>query len=175
MNAPPVAQSPSLLAGIVCLLLLPFVIALGLHLGGWRPARTNNHGQLLNPPIALAVPGPWRGQWSLLLLHDAPCAAACRRRLDELRRLRLTLGRDMGQLRLVWLGSAISDEAIRLRAAIPEIVAVDGHLPAFSSLPAESLLLVDPQGRAMLRYPPGSPASDIRDDLQRLLKTSWPS
>lgn len=170
-------QARRTLAGIVILLLLPFAVASGLYLSGWRPARTGNHGLLIEPPVALAVsgarPGQWTGKWSLVLLHDAPCGEACRLRLDELRRLRVALGREMARTRLVWLGMGIAPEAAAMPGRMPDLTTLDGVAAEFSRLPPGSLLVVDPQGRAMLRYPPGAPLAGVRSDLERLLKTSW--
>lgn len=163
------------LVWVVSLLALPFIVGLGLHLSGWVPSSTVNHGQLINPPQAIVAPGPWPGKWSLVLLHDAPCGNTCRSRLDELRRLRLSLGRDMEQTQLIWLGVGVAPEVAALQRQIPDLAAVDAPAEPFSHLPPGSMLLVDPQGNAMLRYAPNAPADGIRADIERLLKYTWRS
>jgi hypothetical protein len=35
------------------------------------------------------------------------------------------------------------------------------------------VIIVDPEGRAMMRYAPGAELKGIRADLERLLKFSW--
>lgn len=175
MNSAIQPPSHRALVWIGCLLALPFIVAFGLHLSGWVPSSTVNHGQLINPPEPVAAPGPWPGKWSVVLLHDAPCGNACRVRLDELRRLRLSLERDMEQTQLVWLGAGIAPEAAALQGVIADLAPVDAPADPFSQLPPGSVLIVDPQGNAMLRYTPNAPAGGIRADLERLLKYTWRS
>lgn len=165
----PTAASPQLLAWIVGLLALPFLSASLLYFAGWRPAGTVNRGTLIQPPIVMDAGIP-RGQWSMLLLHDAPCGNACLARLDELRRARITFGRHLGQTGIVWAGNDIARAALTVQTRIPDLVAVDSRLAAiFVGMPAGSLLVVDPAGRAILRYEPGAAIDDIRHDLLHLL------
>lgn len=137
---------------VVAVLALPFVVGTGLYLSGWRPAGTVNHGLLITPPVPAPPGSGWQGKWSLALLQEAPCDAACAARLDELRRLRLSLARDAERTQVI---------PLRSRPA------------ALHGLPDGSVVLVDPNGLAMLRYAPGADARGIRADLERLLKYSW--
>ena len=140
---------------VLALSLLPIAIGGGLFAYGWRPSRTVNHGTLITPPVSLAdaaaTPLAETGRWSLVLLGDGECDAACTARLDELRRVRTALAKQMHRTR-------------HLRAAAP---------PALASLPAGTVLIVDPRGTAMMQFPPGASGQGIRDDLERLLKLSW--
>lgn len=68
----PVASGGRMLLLVVGLLMLPFAIGGALYLGGWHPAKTANHGLLLNPPQAmpdelLRSTAEIRGKWMLLL------------------------------------------------------------------------------------------------------------
>lgn len=155
---------------IVALLGMPFAIATLLFLAGWRPAGTVNHGVLIAPPAAVASPGTWHGKWSLLLVHDAPCGAPCSQRLDELRRVRVSLGQHMERTRLVWMGKAIAAEATNLKASIPDLGTLETPPLGLEKLPPGSVVLVDPNGLAMMRYPPGADLKGMRADLERLLK-----
>lgn len=158
---------------IFLFLALPFAAGTALYLSGWRPGNTANHGVLITPPATLATPGEWEGKWSLLLVHDAPCGMPCAERLDELRRVRISLGQQMGRTRLVWMGKAIGAEAADVKILVPELAAVDGASHHLGTLPPGSVVLVDPNGLAMMRYPPGADPSGMRADLERLLKYVW--
>ena len=143
------------LALVLALSLLPLAIGGGLFAFGWKPDRTVNHGTLFTPPVPVddvaASPLAETGRWSLVLLGTGDCDAACTARLDELRRVRTALAKQMHRTR-------------QLRAAAP---------PALAGLPSGTVLIVDPRGTAVLHYPPGAGAPGIRDDLERLLKLSW--
>lgn len=130
---------------MLALSLLPIAVGAGLYFFGWRPAQTANHGDLITPPVAVDV-GQAKGKWALALVGgDAG-------RLDELRRVRASLARE-------WRRT----EHLRLDVA-----------PAgLGDLSPGSVLIVDPEGRAMMRYPPGAGLKGIRADLERLLKFSW--
>jgi hypothetical protein len=135
---------------MVALSLLPIAIGTGLYLIGWRPAKTSNYGTLITPPSPIAIDAP-TGRWSLVLIGDGVCDAACSARLDELRRVRVSLAKEMHRIQL-------------LRVAPPA---------ALADLPAGTVIIVDPDSRAMMRYAPGAEAKGLRADLERLLKYSW--
>jgi hypothetical protein len=135
---------------ILGLSLLPIAIGAGLYFFGWRPAKTSNHGELITPPVAVAIDTAG-GRWSLVLIGAGDCDAACAARLDELRRVRVSLAKEMHRTQ-------------HLRAAAPA---------ALAGQPAGTVIIVDPEGRAMMRYAPGREAKGLRADLERLLKYSW--
>lgn len=130
---------------MLTLSLLPIAVGAGLHFFGWRPAQTANHGTLIAPPVAVDV-GQAKGRWALVLVGgDAG-------HLDGLRRVRAALAKE-------WKRT----EHLRLEAA-----------PAgLGDLPPGSVIIVDPEGRAMMHYAPGAELKGIRADLERLLKYSW--
>ncbi|MBU1645407.1 MAG: hypothetical protein KJ787_03650 [Gammaproteobacteria bacterium] len=142
----PLTNAQRTLLLILALSLLPIVIGAGLYLYGWRPAQTSNHGTLIAPPVAMAG-DDLKGKWTLLLVGDARNAE----RLDELRRVRVVLAKQ-------WQRT--------------QHLAAD-TLPAGLGLLPGSVVIVDPNGLAMMRYAPGADAKDIRVDLERLLKYSW--
>jgi hypothetical protein len=132
---------------ILALSLLPIAVGAGLYFFGWRPAKTGNHGQLIAPPVAVDV-GATKGKWVLVLIDSDPNAA----RIDELRRVRASLAKE-------WQRT----QHLRL----------DGAPASLGQLPAGSVIVIDPEGRAMMRYAPGAELKGIRADLERLLKYSW--
>lgn len=155
MNSIP-APTPAVVTGhrralllLIVLSLLPIAIGLGLYVYGWRPEVTSNHGTLIAPPVAL-TDSALQGKWSLVLVGVAKGEEATR--LDELRRVRASLAKEWKRTQHISLMS----------------------LPApLAGLPAGSVVIVDPNGQAMMRYAPDVELKDIRADLERLLKYSW--
>jgi len=132
---------------MLALSLLPIAVGAGLYFFGWRPAQTSNYGTLIVPPIAVDI-GEARGKWSLVLIDEGGNTE----RLDELRRVRASLAKEWQRTRHLRL---------------------DVSPAALEPLPTGSVIIVDPDGRAMMRYAPGADAKGIRTDLERLLKYSW--
>jgi hypothetical protein len=167
---------------IVLVFAAPIIVALALNLSGWRPQKTRNYGALVQPPadvtsLPVTLAGgttlDWRDpqwHWTLLALGHGGCADACRTRLAELMRLRITLGRNAERLRIVYLGPALpaSDAA-----ALAPLQAGDdaGGLAAYHPPEpgAVALALVDPNGLLMLRYPAGYDAGRLREDIVRVV------
>lgn len=197
MNAPPLlapapARAPAraILLALAGLFILPFLLAAGLHLAGWRPAGNAGHGELLQPPrpmpptglsapdgrpLALSQLG---GRWQLVLAGRGPCAA-CRQGLADQAQIQRLLPKFQGQLGRLWLADPAAlahtpDWAARwpgLQAASP-----DAAWQQALELPADGFnwYLVDPAGRLVMRYPAETSPAGIRQDLERLLKYSWP-
>lgn len=175
LTMPPANRNYLTLWLIVGLLLLPFAIAGGLYLGGWQPARSVEHGRLLDPPQplppeVLRSTAANKGKWLMLLSVPGTCAADCNRRLDEMRRIQVALNKDMRRLARVVLSDQPDDPALLATQRLqPDLLRVAGT-------PADSgtrLYIADPQGRLIMDYPPEANARDIRADLERLLKFAW--
>jgi hypothetical protein len=174
---------------VVSLLALPFVIAAGLYFIGWQPSRTVHHGHLHNPPPALpsaglraadgqALPtGELGGKWLLVLVGSGPCDAACAGRIDEMRRIQVSLNKEMARLRRVVLTDRAGDaELAAARQRQPDLVIAEAPanwLPGSSDVAGYRLHIVDPQGRLIMDYPVDVAAKGVRADLDRLLKFAW--
>ncbi len=176
------------LALIVGLLALPFALAAGLYFAGWQPARSMAHGRLLTPPLALPARGladaagrpvnsaDLQGKWLLALSLDGPCGADCAARLDELRRIQVSLNKDMGRLRRVVLAPTTDDPALAAAARHqPDLLLLAAPPRWLDGTPAAPyrLHIVDPLGRRVIDYPATVGAGDVRADLERLLKYAW--
>lgn len=162
------------LVALAAVFVVPMLAAMYLNSrwSNWQPEATRNHGTLIQPVLPVAgVPllEDQRGhlRWTLISVN---CRIDCAARFDELARLRRGLGRFEEKLTLAALGApgappepvaALDDPAGRIAAAL-----------ASRSLPAHGLYLVDPLGNLMLRYAEDYQASDVLDDLERLLKYS---
>jgi hypothetical protein len=170
-----------ILIAILLLFAAPLVIAFVLNRQGWHPQNTRNSGTLVEPPYSV-VNAPvmlaggsklvWRNaqwQWTLLALPGARCATQCRTRLDEVLRMRLTLGRNAERLRIVYLGPEVPLSSFTTSA----LLVGSDDAGTFAQYRAQgddslALALVDPNGLLMLRYADGYSAMGVRSDIQRV-------
>jgi cytochrome oxidase Cu insertion factor (SCO1/SenC/PrrC family) len=153
------------------------------------PGKRTNYGELLETrplpkaQLLLADGTPFqldqlRGKWILLTVDAGSCADFCRRKLFNMRQLRLTQGKDMERIERAWL---ISDAAPlpsdvvgdyrgtwMIRAAGSELLK---NLPATNAT-EDYLYLIDPLGNLVLRYGREVDPTKIIKDLARLLKNS---
>lgn len=170
--APPTGQL-RLLVLVVALFALPFAVAGGLFYGGWQPERTANRGVLVVPPLALPLADLQpavdpQGRWLLVLAAGRDCAADCLRRIDELRRVQVSLYKEMNRVRrLVLVDDQPSAELSALARQQPDLL-IARRPASWSRIYAVHVL--DPQGRLVLDYAAEAPPRDIHSDLERLLK-----
>lgn len=179
-----VADNRMRLLVVAILFLSPFIVALILNRLGWHPHATRNHGELIEPPHALAgqVLVDRAGEalplvnpdhrWTWLIQLPAQCDQSCVERLDELFRVRYSLGRHAPKLvpRLIApeqlpelppsMAALSADSAQALQLAAPQLA---GAAPWTS-------YLIDDKGYLMMRFPPELEARLIRRDLGRVVK-----
>jgi hypothetical protein len=183
----PVTRNRLALVLIASLFAAPFLAAWLLNAGGWRPSGARNYGELVTPPLELAAARitladgstlAWRQPsrtWTLFALAGPGCAAACRERIDELRRVRLTLNQNAYRTRVVVVGTSL--EASTLEAMQPVQVATDADGALTRLLPGDAdqlaVAFADPDGRLVLRYAPGYDGSKLRKDLERLIREGF--
>lgn len=184
---PPARRNGLLMLALIAgLLALPFAIAAGLYFGGWKPTRTIAHGHLLDPPLALPASGLLRGdgqplpsaalqgKWLFILRLDGPCRADCIARIDEMRRLQVSLNKDMGRLRRVILAPGLDLPGLAETArSQPDLLILAAPRDWLGRTASSSLHIVDPLGRRVMDYPAEITAKDMRTDLERLLKFAW--
>lgn len=172
------------LLAVAVLFLMPFVAALVLNRLGWHPSATRNHGELIQPPLALtdlvladrdggSLPlSNLEHRWTLLVPLPPACDDACIARLDELHRVRLSLGRHAPKLAIRLLAAA---EPAALPASMrvldaASIAELERRAPAIAQAPPWTGFLVDDKPYLMMRFAPGLEARLIRRDLGRLIK-----
>ena len=171
---PQVTTGHRTLALVVGLLMLPFILGAGLYISGWQPTHPGNHGELLQPPLPVgpALPTAATGKWLLILAPDGPCDAACTNCLDAMRRIQVSLNKEMGRLRRLVVTPDPADPALAAaQNAQPDLLLTCHSAPWPDGGPA--LYVADPEGNLILRYGPTAAAKDIRTDLDRLLKFAW--
>jgi hypothetical protein len=171
------------LVGIVAVFAIPLAVAFLLRGSGWQPARTLQSGILVQPPRDVsAAPVTqadgsryvWRDpqyRWTLVMLPGNACAQNCQTRLDEVLRMRITLGRNVDRLRVLYLGPALAPDFLSARAPL---AAGRDDSGAFAFARAQgsgglALALVDPRGQLMLRYADGYSAQGLRSDVTKIL------
>lgn len=139
-------------------ILLPVLLAaLTLH-QGWYEAGTRSKGQWLKREVYLLPPlSTHEGLWRLVYLEPERCEALCQQVPALMQRIQSALGRNGDKLALVPLPLS--------------------SLGTAKGLQADELMLVDPQGLAILHYEVPDNSSQwprfgkaVLSDLQQLLK-----
>lgn len=163
--------------------LMPILIGGGLHLVGWRPAQTSNHGELVQPPRAVPlaalgaeVAAKAGGKWLLVIAGDDSCTADCLALAGHTRAVQVSLNREMGRVRRLVLAAAPTPELTTLQAQQPDLLVAAPDQAWRNTLAAGSrhrLFVVDPAGNLMMQYAPEADPKGVRADLERLLKSSW--
>jgi hypothetical protein len=190
-QARPGRSGRAVLALILGLFALPFLTAFGLNALHWRPATVAMHGTLVEPGPTLPLDAlrgadgqalggaALRGRWLMVLALPSRCDAACLARLDEMRRIRVALYRDMNRVARLVLADP-GDPALQAAArAEPDLLVARGagawlELSAADGADAAPrLYLVDPLGQLVMRYPARPEPAGVKADLARLLKFSW--
>ena len=158
-----------------------------------KPEGRTNYGALIDPrayPIpqlgtqtlegkALGL-DTYKGKWIMLQVDDAECAEQCRKKLHDMRQLRLAQGKDMDRIERVWL---ITDrqpletmlmreyDGTHMLRANPELV--KAWLPVERGTAAKDhIYMIDPLGNLMMRFPKDADPNKIKKDVVRLLKAS---
>ncbi len=186
-----------MLLGIAALFCGPLFLVMLMRSSWWdyQPARLNNHGQLLQPPLQLTLADNHAidGKWLLLYLLPETCERQCTGMITALRQIHTAAGRQRQQLTLVLLGASDPDPTLReqLLSLYPLLVFVTDKpaktLARLSQIkPGKTseaggsgerdrhfdTFIVDPDQRVILAYNAEHNPNDINTDLKRLLKWS---
>jgi hypothetical protein len=153
-----------------------------------RGSFQSSHGDSLrsqkNPGnAALAASGPpdtaLLGHWLLALVVPGQCTADCLTQLHLARQVQVSLNKDMARLRRALIGPRLDDRDTLAAAQQrwPDLLIARPTAAGWQTLgagaSAPQLVLIDPQGVLVLRYPPTPDARGLRRDVERLLKYSW--
>lgn len=158
-----------------------------------KPQGRTNYGTILDPrshsmpalgstsldgkPLGLDA---YKGKWIMLQADQAGCADYCRKKLYDMRQLRLTQGKSMDRVERVWL---ITDtepldtvlmreyDGTRMLRAKPD--ALKAWLPVEpGTTAADHIYIIDPLGNLIMRFPKDADANKVKKDLTKLLKAS---
>lgn len=163
-----------LLAFIAPVVLAKLVLSLHLYHGG-----ATNHGELISPETSYASLGldkPKPEEWQVLYLLPSQCDETCHERLYILRQSHIALGKDQTRVEPLILVQPNSD----LSALAQFSFNTAPINPALVNwLDGQQLIIVDPLGSLVLRYPrvQGRDAQLTQGkalvaDLRKLLKLS---
>ncbi len=172
----------------------PLAAAWMLYFGhqGWKPRGSTNHGVLIQPPVPLpgariADSGPdgsdWdlHGRWTMLYLDGGSCGERCLRALDLSARIRLALGRRMVRVQRVYVAEgpgALPDlpesqaDLMIASGSRPDLAPLLAALPADLPRDGSEILLVDPLGNLMMRFPLDADPRGMLEDIRKLLRLS---
>ncbi len=181
------------LIAVVLVFLLPVMTATLMHSEwiDWQPVRMRNHGELLQPVVALeAFEALAQGEpvqpvtrqallerWMLVYYHPDHCTEICLENLYWLRQVRRAQDRHQSDVGLVLTGREVAsaDTIASVQALAADILILtgpDGH-DFWRQLPVDSVnaafLILDPAGNIIMRYPNDADHNGIRRDLRRLL------
>ena len=183
------------LIGLAALFFIPLMGAFWLYYaGGWRPAGSTNHGELISParPLAqndfvtlsgsAAKEDVLRGKWTLLYIDDGRCDDTCRQALWTIRQTRLLLAEDMDRVQRVFIAESDCCDSAFLNAEHPglETLQLSGdkaqawldQFPRDTAGVTPYIFIVDPLGNLMMRFDSRQNPKGLLQDLEKLLKLS---
>lgn len=158
-----------------------------------KPTGRTNYGALLDPraypipalgsatldgkPVGLDA---YKGKWIMLQVNDADCQSPCKKKLYDMRQLRLAQGKEMNRIERVWL---ITDDkpletlvmreydGTRMLRVKPD--ALRAWLPVEpGTTVTDHIYMIDPLGNLMMRFPKDADPNKIKKDLGKLLRAS---
>ena len=134
--------------------------------------QTTNAGEFVDPPLMARDLGlsdaegrPVDGSdawWVWVAAND--CAAACRRAIEALGRLKDQLAEDAGRVRLA---AVVSGTGATLESMVVEQFRSTGEQRL-----ADGIYIVDPPGNVVLRYPLEAEVDAVAEDLISMLKVT---
>lgn len=176
------------LLGLFALFFVPIAIAMLLNASGLRPAPDRAKGELLQPPVDLRAAtltrtdgdayawNPAQRTWRIVALAPATCDAACAeagRQLDVVWEL---FGKDADRADVLWLcpGNTCTPPPATARIAtlhtLRDAPVLRALAPRGTPAGGVPVLVIDPNGFVVLRYPAGFDPAHLRTDMARLLK-----
>lgn len=171
---------------IFFIFLAPIIAAAFFNYIGYRPG-TNGHGKPIAPQRNFVTEGvqvrledgrqyPWRDaaepKMTLVALAGPGCAARCLQELTKMAAAKVTLNRNLGRLRLLYVGIPPVDadhDGIRNYWQLGQVqgTGLDSFRPAGAD--TVSAVLVESNGTALAWYPAGFDPTGLRIDLQKVI------
>ena len=122
----------------------------------------------------------YKGKWLMLTVDRGDCNPACRKKLYDIRQLRLAQGKEMERIERIWLISdeqAVDTEVIRQHDGM-QMLRVNAEtlkrwLPTETDTQvSDHIYMVDPLGNLMMRFPKDADPNKMKKDIAKLLKAS---
>jgi len=185
---------------VLALFALPVAIATYMYAGSWRPAKTGNYGELIQPPREVPdMPltsmngsslrfADLKGRWSLVYVSPGKCEATCLKRLYYIRQIHTAFAKELERIQevLITLDTAPDAGLVERIKEYPRVKIISGPQASLAILADKfrgsadknedmtgRIYIIDPQGFIMMRYPAEPDPSGIRRDVEKLLKYSW--
>jgi cytochrome oxidase Cu insertion factor (SCO1/SenC/PrrC family) len=173
--------------------LAPLIVAFIAYYGHWiKPQNGTEHGILIQPTLnfaALDTPThdltPFARRWVLVYIVPGACHAECAQALHLLRQLHVALGKDSDRVRRVVMiidsqkplhfktGATLSAETPEYGLSHQQYTQFLNHTKGADMMNQQGgLFIVDPNGNAMLYYPPMFPPKGVLEDMKHVLKLS---
>ena len=166
------------LVGLFAAFVVPILAAYALNVWwpNWSPFGRMNHGELVEPAWAIgleSVAERAAGRWILLHPAAASCDDPCEAGLDLVKRVHVSLGKDYDRVVRMFVHRA-GVPVERVRSMDAELILVPAPAAWFDRFAGDetTLLIVDPQRQAVLRYGADLEAKGLARDLARVLKIS---
>jgi cytochrome oxidase Cu insertion factor (SCO1/SenC/PrrC family) len=158
-----------------------------------KPEGRTNYGALIDPrayPMpqlnTAALDGApanlqqFKGKWIMMIADGGECPESCRKRLHDMRQLRLAQGKDMDRIERVWLindkqplDTVLMREYDGTHMLRSDAQALKSWLPSDqASAYTDHIYMIDPLGNLMMRFPKDADPNRIKKDLAKLLKAS---
>ncbi|MFZ6648786.1 SCO family protein [Undibacterium sp. TJN25] len=158
-----------------------------------KPEGRTNYGAILDPrqypmpKLQSSLLGgepkeldAYKGKWIMLVADGGDCAEACKKKLYDMRQLRLIQGKEMDRIERVWLitdDKPIDTVLIReydgMRMLHAKAELVKAWLPVEQGTDIrDHIYMIDPLGNLMMRFPKDADPNKIKKDIIKLLKAS---
>lgn len=174
--------------------IIPFAIAWYLADNPGKVRLGSNNGDLINPPLTTELEDfvgydtfsaenikQLQGHWVLInLMPQAQCAEACQDGLYKTHQITLMMGKDIARIRRLAVIFNQADQPLpkqwqedaRLLKVVPTAKLQEVIAKITENGEHGGLLIMDPLGNLMMKYPAGYDPYKVRNDLSKLLRIS---
>jgi len=149
----------------------------------WRPSRLASYGTVISPAQALVttslrtidgrpLDAGLKGKWVLALRAPSACDKDCQQQLYYTRQIRTIQAADMDRVTRLWVFDDAGKPDAALLAQQPGLLVVSDAALSSALGAVGHIVLIDPRGNLMMRFPQNTDPKGVVKDLQKLLKYS---
>ncbi|WP_050923375.1 hypothetical protein [Vibrio harveyi] len=171
-----VTKGRIVLVSLICLFVLPAIIAKVVLSQGWYETGVTNRGELVEPYITLeqlGQPSPLDEKgWQLAYVLPPECKEQCQQQIHLMQQSHIALGKYQERVvPVIWTSEETNNVA-------QSIVVMQMNDSLSSRVTAGQMLIVDPLGQLVMSYTPEANedlvrlSKDVLADLRKLLKLS---
>ena len=122
----------------------------------------------------------YKGKWIMLQVDSGACNELCKKKLYDMRQLRLAQGKEMDRIERVWpitddtpVETLLLREYDGTRMIRVDAAALQKWLPTEAGTdPSDHIYMLDPLSNLMMRFPKAADPNKIKKDLAKLLRAS---